>query len=158
MGLAAVVQFVVRRRAPAATRHLLWMLAIVSVLLLPVASLVLPGWAVEVRSGPEPANRAPVAAREAPGVDLSSPSPAAVIAEDPRAVPPAADVSWSATIVAVYLAGAIGFLMHLMAQQWRGRRFARRASVVRDVEWMHLFAECAESHRRSASRSPASKP
>ena len=57
------------RRGPssvAATRHLLWTLAIVSVLLLPVASLVLPGWAVEVRSGPEPANRAPVAAREAP--------------------------------------------------------------------------------------------
>ena len=98
MGIAVVVQLVVRRRASAATRHLLWMLAIVSVLLLPAASLVLPGWAVEVRSAPEPATRAPVATREAPGVDLSPPSPAAVIVEYPRAAPAAARASWSATI------------------------------------------------------------
>ncbi len=143
MGIAVVVQLVVRRRASAATRHLLWMLAIVSVLLLPAASLVLPGWAVEVRSAPEPATRAPFATREAPGVDLSSPTREEVIVEYPRAAAAAARGSWSATIAGVYVAGAIGFLVHLIAQLWRGRRFARHASVVRDVEWMHLFTECA---------------
>ena len=46
LGIAAIMQLVVFRRASAATRHLVWTIALVSALLLPIVSLVGPAWTV----------------------------------------------------------------------------------------------------------------
>ena len=45
---AAVIDLVLRRRASAATRHLLWTLAVVALLALPIASSGLPAWLVPI--------------------------------------------------------------------------------------------------------------
>ena len=46
LAAAALVDLVLRRRASAATRHLVWTLAIGALLALPIASYVLPEWTV----------------------------------------------------------------------------------------------------------------
>ncbi|MCH8874689.1 M56 family metallopeptidase, partial [candidate division KSB1 bacterium] len=51
------------RRAAAATRHLIWTMALVSILLLPIFSLLLPSWDV-----PFPNNIFPVSQREEAGI------------------------------------------------------------------------------------------
>ena len=75
LGIAAIMQIVLFRRASAATRHLVWTIAIVSVLLLPVVSLVGPAWTVEIPAAQRPVSVTPVATsadapldRERPGI------------------------------------------------------------------------------------------
>jgi len=46
LAAAALADLVLRRRSSAATRHLVWTLAIGALLLLPIASYVLPEWTV----------------------------------------------------------------------------------------------------------------
>lgn len=48
LALAVIAQALIRRRSSAATRHLVWTLAIVSLLLLPAVALLLPTWEVPV--------------------------------------------------------------------------------------------------------------
>jgi hypothetical protein len=50
LGIAGAILTVAHRRTSAAMRHFVWTLAIASVLLLPVASLTLPAWAVMTRT------------------------------------------------------------------------------------------------------------
>lgn len=68
LALAVIAQALIRRRSSAATRHLVWTLAIVSLLLLPAVALLLPTWEVLV----------PIAAAPSPASSLSSsPAPSA---------------------------------------------------------------------------------
>src|SRR5437868_11262282 len=46
VGVAGLAAWIMRRRASAASRHVLWTLAIVALLLLPVCSIVMPRWDV----------------------------------------------------------------------------------------------------------------
>ena len=50
LAMAALVQMSVARRASAATRHLVWTLALASVAILPVVSLTLPRWQVPIQA------------------------------------------------------------------------------------------------------------
>src|SRR6266850_1370046 len=49
IALAAAVVGVMRRRGSAASRHLVWTLAIAGLLVLPLASSVLPAWSIAVK-------------------------------------------------------------------------------------------------------------
>ena len=150
LGAAAIVQWVLHRRASAATRHLVWMLAMVSLLVLPVASVLLPEWAV-IPTAAKIAQPMSDVHRVDSSVDVASSTPQpAIIFESASTAPSAPSApdtafSWSAMLVLVYAAGAIGLLVHLLAQQWIVRRFARRSVVVHDEDWTRLLAECARS-------------
>src|SRR3954465_15497263 len=79
LGIAALAQAVTSRRTSAATRHMMWTLAIATVLALPLASLALPSWRVIARRVP------PAVASELP----LTRSPADRLAPDEHAVPQA---------------------------------------------------------------------
>ena len=112
LGIAAIMQLVVFRRASAATRHLVWTIALVSVLLLPVVSLVGPAWTVEIPAAQKPVSVTPAAtSADAPLEIANGPASPVIALESTPAPPRAANVSWSAAFIIVYCAGAIGLLI-----------------------------------------------
>ena len=144
--------------ASAASRHLIWVTAIVAVLVLPAAAALTPAWSLgwfEV-SATSPSVGAPAGAREAGASPIANPesatAPLALPTNDtvagPEATPQAAvetqpsrAVNWLALSVGVWLAGAallgirIGFGV-LSAQRMvvKGRQASdRMQSIAREV-------------------------
>ena len=146
LGAAGGVAALLRRRTSAATRHLIWSLALVGTLLLPMVSIALPGWTFTIGTAPKRADAAPVIDRR--NEPVASPGTTASDTLDADA-PPAGvrrfNLSWPALIGAVYLGGVAVILIALFVQRSSERRCARRASHVRDPEWTRLLAECARS-------------
>jgi len=138
LGIAAVIQLAFRRRASAAARHFVWLLAILSLLALPAVSVVTPEWKVGIpmqrAAVPTPtiADAAPIPA--APSISSVAP---AVSGESDFVQAPA--VGWKTVILGAYAVGMLGVLTLLVLQHWRLWRFTRRAPVVRDPEWIGLL-------------------
>ena len=65
-GAAAIAQALLARRASAATRHLMWTLAIAGLLLLPMLAPVLPGWTAVHLTAPSAPDAAPSSSRQRP--------------------------------------------------------------------------------------------
>jgi HEAT repeat protein/beta-lactamase regulating signal transducer with metallopeptidase domain len=151
LGAAAVAAHALRR-ASAALRHLIWTLALVSALLMPVLSMALPRWQLpilnvaspeQMRIGSEepralaPPLRSPAADR----ARLPEPAPAASpVPPTPVNTSPAyeriASLSWPRILGVVW---ALGFLLlvgrvivGVIAVQW----MARRSQRVLDAPWM----------------------
>jgi beta-lactamase regulating signal transducer with metallopeptidase domain len=147
LGVAAIVQALLYRRASASARHLVWTLAIVGVLLLPMLSLALPRWNVGIRTAaPEGADAARVVDRAEESQHLAS-VPAG-LPTSARSVPvarPAASISWSAVTISLYAAGVLVMLIQLATQRRSVRRLAREGTEVHDSEWARLLSECARS-------------
>jgi beta-lactamase regulating signal transducer with metallopeptidase domain len=144
LGVIAVVQAAFHRRSSAAMRHLIWTLAIVALILMPVLSLALPEWAVMVRTVSAPP------ASGQPGVErVDEPAPplqatdAAGAAVSPSVTRPATDISWTRVMAGVYAAGLLIMLMQIAVQRWSVRRLAREASDVHDPEWTRLLSDSA---------------
>jgi beta-lactamase regulating signal transducer with metallopeptidase domain len=151
LGVAGCLIALVRRRTSAATRHLIWSVALVGTLLLPLAALAVPGWTFAVGTMPKVVD---VAAR----IDLANEPVASSSTSAPPSVPVDAGtipagarpvtpswLSWPALIVAVYAGGVAIILIALFVQRARVRRYARRASHVSDPKWSRLLVECARS-------------
>ena len=167
LAAAALADFVLRRRASAATRHLVWTLAMCALLALPLASSVLPKWTV-----PIPIAR-PLAPRVAPGG--TAPFTAVVTpAVASRAVPvpcledgkrcgshPApTDASALASLLrltpgaiaalyAVYAAGVVLLLVRLVLEPFALRRLTRASRDVTDATWRRLCDNAAVQLRVS---------
>ncbi len=173
LGLAAIIQAACSRRSSAATRHLIWTLAIFSILLLPLLSAVLPTWAptwaptraTVTRTTPSAAPAAvdtataTAAVLQAPleagdDVDGAAASGRAAIAS--TQTPLASDAGattdagsrarfpWSLAMAGLYAAGVLVMLLRLGGQRWSVRRLVRDASDVQGTEWTQLLRECAE--------------
>lgn len=145
LGIAALAQLVVFRRASAATRHLVWTIALVSVLVLPVVSWMGPSWNVEIPVAKAPVSATPPAtSAEAPLAIAAAPASPVVATESTPAPERATLISWSAALILVHGAGALLLLMYLLAQQMNVRRFARQAMPVQDETWARMLDECAD--------------
>ena len=160
LGVAAIVQAVLHRRASAATRHLVWTLAIVGVLLLPVLSLALPDVAGR-RSARRrrAADAAPVVDRRAAdsrrAIDFVKPPVAPSRSRWPRTSARLARgraCRGRRSIVGVYAAGVIVMLIHLAMQRWSVRRLAREATDVRGLRVDASAAPSAPAAWASAGR------
>jgi beta-lactamase regulating signal transducer with metallopeptidase domain len=146
LGIAALVQAVMRGRASAATRHMMWTFVVASVLLLPLASLALPSWT--------PARRVPtVLATEVLSVTQSAAEGrateegAAVLqaardAADPAQSAPPEGRWLAAAVGGVYAAGVLIMCILFALDRRRIRRLASESTQVHDGEWVRLLDEC----------------
>lgn len=153
LAAAALIDLFLRRGASAATRHMLWTLAVVAVLALPIASSGLPAWRVRI----------PIA-RETVPVQLRAgavpPHAVATPPVAPRAVPgAAAPVRWSApagmprlplsgvaaALAVVYAAGVLLLLARLAVGPFALRRLTRASREVTDPVWRRLLDDASES-------------
>ena len=157
---AGLVSLVLRKRS-AAARHLVWTLALVSAMALPVLSLALPRWQLPVVTlasasaaesqalpalAPEPVN--PISERQAPArrsVRMSPRSMSAgtvTAAATPREGPSVSrllqNVSWPYALLALWAVGAGAVLLRLatglLGVQWLSRHTER----VTDAPWLPL--------------------
>ncbi len=158
LAAAALASFVLRR-ASAASRHLVWTLALLSALVLPALSVALPRWQLPIVTlssatlTPDalPADAAPVPQAPPLGTSLTAdarstrhttaqPAPAHTI--DPTILS-SFTLSWSVMLFALWSAGALVILGRLvaglLAVQWMRRRTGR----VTDAPWLGLARELA---------------
>ena len=145
LAAATVADFTLRRRASAATRHLVWTLAIGGLLALPVASYVLPEWTVPV----------PVARSSAPRIAPTDavPSIAIVSAGNPDRAPVGESAASSvpsltvggavALLYAVYAAGVVLLLVRIFLEPFALRRLTHASRDVTTGPWRRLRDELA---------------
>jgi beta-lactamase regulating signal transducer with metallopeptidase domain len=142
LALAAVV-ILCMPRATAATRHMVWLLAIVSLLVLPAFSLILPPWRVlprwsESRIEPRPSMEAPWNVAEQPVMTA-----AAVTVARPAAsgafFTPKARFDWVRAAVWVWSGGAALALVVVLLGRLSLWRVARNSERVTDRSWLGLL-------------------
>jgi beta-lactamase regulating signal transducer with metallopeptidase domain len=154
---AALSDLVLRRRASAATRHLVWTLAVGALMTLPIASYVLPQWTVPIpiarpfaprvafiTSGPSNVVVAPEAASRAVRVPSDTERGGApALARVPRLTPGAA----RAALYVVYTAGVLLLLVRLVLESFALRRLLRASRDITDAAWSRLRDDVAAQLR-----------
>jgi HEAT repeat protein/beta-lactamase regulating signal transducer with metallopeptidase domain len=165
LGVAGIAALALRR-ASAATRHLVWTLALVSALVLPALSIALPRWHMPflLVAAPEPVAHIVDAAVPAPRPSHASseqPRPAAAapvaaaqgrerhaadsftVAQWPAVASTWQRISWAALVSMIWAAGFVlvagRLLLGLVAVQWMSRRTER----VADAPWLQVARELA---------------
>jgi uncharacterized protein (TIGR03435 family) len=143
---AIAAQGLCGKRLSAASRHLLWTLTIVGLLVLPAFSGLLPAWTIARIASPHAAESTQTA--QSPVRHLASEltssvfGPAAAVRDRQLA---GDRIPWSTLTAIVYGIGILLFLLRLMAQRWSVRRLVSRAARVTDPTWMSLLNEAALS-------------
>jgi len=160
---AGLVSFCLRRRS-AALRHMIWTLALASVLVLPALSLALPRWQlglVTIESSSwsaassetssiqhRPVGHRPAASRNnAEAAHSISPAPILTASETSMR----RSVSWPAMLVGLWIMGALMILARLVAGVIAVTWMSRRTEIVTDARWLQqarsLAAELGISPR-----------
>jgi beta-lactamase regulating signal transducer with metallopeptidase domain len=145
------------RRASAATRHLIWLLAILSLpclSLLPSPAARQPVWAVSTVSSP--ANEVAFTIELAPK-KFAPPAPIQPAAR-PASVPAGAKVGsrkmaaqfsarWVLFGWLLWLGGTAAVLLRLGVAQFGRRKFSRLAQPMQDADWIRLLQNACETLR-----------
>jgi beta-lactamase regulating signal transducer with metallopeptidase domain len=144
---AACLQWTAARRASAATRHLIYTMAIAGVLLLPALAAVLPSWtALELRRATVPRPTQTHTLDLPRGRDAVEAAPAALSGAsmaDPSINPPGGPALSGPTVTfAAYVVVMVLLLARLGIDRVSMRRVARVATIVCDAEWVHGLDEC----------------
>jgi HEAT repeat protein/beta-lactamase regulating signal transducer with metallopeptidase domain len=157
---AGFASFMLRRRS-AAARHMIWTLALVSVLVLPVLSIALPRWQLPIVTLEREVPQLPVTSFQLPAPRSERPAPAmkrtsaaaASVATIPltEAAPARTPMSWSALLLTVWLLGASLILARLCAGILAVHWMSRRTERVINAPWLQqaqsLAAELGLSPR-----------
>jgi len=161
LGLAAGATLLMRR-APAALRHHVWMLAMTGLLALPLLTNALPDWRVPVpervmalwpaatsagaahvapsaapQSDRDASPASPSAAGPTASAGPTSESTAAVNRSDERRT---AGLGWSALLLIVWAGGGLALLFRLIVGLVRAAWLVRRAHPVDDRQWNVLVS------------------
>ena len=147
LATAAVVDAALRRRAPAAARHMLWSLAVVALLVLPIASLALPAWPVRV---PIAAASRAVALSPQVALPLKGDLPPEggshlTSGSDVTSGSDATAGSYLSALAGVYVAGVLLLLARLGLEPLALRRLTRASRELTDPAWRRLFDEASLS-------------
>ena len=143
LGVAALIQVMIARRASASTRHIIWTFALAGAMVLPIASFALPPWTVPIATAAiaaeNPVAREPID----PIVSARASTPTAVTVVDPVEPPKTPMISTTGIAAVLYLGGVVGLLAYWTVERWHLRRIARRAKPFGEPEWMRLVDECS---------------
>ena len=137
------------RRQSAAARHIVWLVALIATLVLPLWSAWSP---LPLRVLPPAAARSAavatgqtVAQRQAPAVTPASraaPAPGTVGAPSPAPARPRVGIG--AVLLSLWATGAIALLARLAVGAWLVRRVIRGARVLEQPDWTRPFYEVAD--------------
>jgi carboxyl-terminal processing protease len=166
--LAGTLVALLRRRASAALRHLVWLMAITGALLLPLMAWIVPAWVIPVstvvRGGNQPTDSATqtlviaelnafkgageATANVAPAIEASADIP--VRADAARApgnsnnYSPAGSMDWRLIAVAILAVGVLVSLLPLGLGALSLRRLARTCQSVADRRRLSIFNDLCE--------------
>jgi beta-lactamase regulating signal transducer with metallopeptidase domain len=153
IGIAFAINRLVLHRRSAASRHLVWMLALGGVLALPFLQTAVPDWEIEVRVAAEA--QAPSTAPVVDTETTADPTPSSVDAmaavAEPRVeassevpAPPAAarEMTWTSLALSIYAIGVLLLGLKLGADRLALRRLVRESAEVTDPSWRGLLHEC----------------
>ncbi|HEU4557683.1 MAG TPA: M56 family metallopeptidase [Longimicrobium sp.] len=169
--LAALVATRLMRRRSAASRHLVWMVALASMLALPLATRILPAWRVV----PVPAPLRPAATFVAPdapvatlpvanapesvgdlvvtpvvrtdkGIESAAPQPSAS-ASAPASPAESASFDWKMALLVLWAVGGAALALRLAYGLARVWWMQRRAVEIEDEEWVHITDRLARKLR-----------
>jgi len=148
------------RRSSAATRHLVWFLAVVSLPCLPLLALVLPSWQRplwSVSTGINSGNQISLALELAPGTFVPKAQASPNAAEAPaagydstagsRTIATSFSINWMVLGLAAWFAGAALVLLSTVIGHFRLRRFSRNAQPLHDADWARLLEEAGATLR-----------
>ena len=162
LAAATLVDAALRRRGSAAARHLVWTVAVVGLLALPIASVSLPAWTLRIPVAPRIASEIPAAGPVAIfGNDLalnSNQGPVTGrnvdVTSGPRdgfaRVGKVNDTPLPALTVAIlglYFAGALLLLARLAIEPIALRRLTRSARELTDPEWRRALDDASRELR-----------
>ena len=148
LALTLAAHLALRQRASAATRHGVWTLAVVCLLLLPPLSLNGPEWTVRVAL-PHASEEVIPASVEATHLTTGTTSETPAEHATPSSSPsidarPARGWNWPAVAFGVYAAGVFLLLASLVVDHWRARQIIADAAPVLEREWTALLDECRQ--------------
>jgi beta-lactamase regulating signal transducer with metallopeptidase domain len=150
LAAAALIDWRFRNRS-AASRHLVWILAVVAALAMPALTAMLPAWHVR-----------PASQQAAPAIPVVWPnSPPVVIADMPMpAAPPAppplfhaeivssantaassSPIPWQDCVAAAWIAGTLALLLPVGMAMFSLTRLSRRATKIQEDDWLNLCAQ-----------------
>ncbi len=147
------------RRASAATRHLVWLLAVASLLVLPLLSASFSSWQRplwSVSTSAKPGNQVALTfemrSAEKPPVARRQPSISTPETSDPRttrsnSIGTQLNARWFAGALAVWLSGAMALFCFLAAGQAQLRRAQRQALKIESAGWCELLSGLCQELR-----------
>src|SRR5262245_44166998 len=145
---AAALGAVLLRRASAASRHLVWTLALVSAAALPAMSMALPRWQVplitlsqDARPASAPANG--VSAPHRPEARIPSSAAATTPGTEASRTTSPFSIAWPGVILIAWGMGAAAILLRLAAGLVAVQWISRRTTRVNDAPWLPLARELA---------------
>ena len=142
ISFAALLHELTRRRMSAAARHLMWSLTAAGLLLLPVLSLVLPGWTAYTTTARTPLQQS---IEDRIGVPENTEGQMTVNPTTGLPSEPAArsTMPWSRVFAIIYAAGVVFLLSRLALERIWIRRLMLNASEVNDAHWKDLLQQCS---------------
>ena len=138
---AALAHVLFGKRMSAASRHLLWALAVVGLLVLPLFNAALPSWTIAVVASPRAVELAQTAQSQVTRLasEMTSVSAPAETLRDGQLAGVRVPLLTMAAVF--YAVGALVLLLRLVAQRWSVQRLACRATRLTDPAWIGLLNE-----------------